>query len=78
MEKLAYRRIVARVVILQGGVERLAVLLGVSSSLVTHWVEGRAPIAPDVFLRCVDLLLEHQLPPSGPPRPTAAEEPTPL
>lgn len=75
MEKLAYRRVVARVALLQGGVERLAGRLDVSSSLVTRWVEGLAPIPPDVFLRCVDLLLEHQLPPSGPARSTAADEP---
>jgi hypothetical protein len=34
---------------------------------VTRWIEGLAPIPPDMFLRCVDLLLEQQ-PPIGPAR----------
>jgi hypothetical protein len=67
VENEGYRRVVARVAILGGGIERLAVLLGVSSSLVTRWIEGLAPIPPDMFLRCVDLLLEQQ-PPIGPAR----------
>jgi hypothetical protein len=63
VENEAHRSVVARVAILEEGIERLAVLLGVSSSLVTRWIEGLAPIPPDIFLRCVDLLLEHNPPP---------------
>jgi hypothetical protein len=59
VEKLAYRRVLARVAVLQGGAERLAVRLGVPSSLVIRWLEGLAPIPDDELLRCVDLLLEH-------------------
>lgn len=66
MENESYRRVLARVAILEGGIERLAVHLGVSSSLVTQWIEGLTPIPPDIFLRCVDLLLEHHQPSSAP------------
>jgi hypothetical protein len=63
---VAYRHVLARVAVLQRGVERLAVRLGVASSLVTPWVEGLAPIPDDELLRCVDLLLEHQQPAGRP------------
>lgn len=66
VENESYRRVLARVAILEGGIERLAVHLGVSSSLVTQWIEGLTPIPPDIFLRCVDLLLEHHQPSSAP------------
>jgi hypothetical protein len=39
-----YRRVVARVAILEGGIERLAVRLNVSSGLVTRGIEGLAAI----------------------------------
>jgi DNA-binding transcriptional regulator YdaS (Cro superfamily) len=57
VEELGYRRVMARVAVLQGGVEQLAARLGVPSSLVTRWVDGLAPIPDDELLRCVDLLL---------------------
>jgi hypothetical protein len=44
VENEGYRRVVARVAILEGGIERLAVRLNVSSGLVTRGIEGLAAI----------------------------------
>ena len=71
VEQQAYRRLVARVVLFEGGTERLAIRLGVSTDLVSQWIQGVAPIPPDMFLRCVHYLLDHQLP-SDPAIPPAA------
>ena len=73
VEKQAYRRIVARVALFEGGTERLAILLGVSSGLISQWIQGVAPIPPDMFFRCVDYLLDHQLP-RDPATPAAAKD----
>jgi hypothetical protein len=73
VENEAYRRVVARVAILEGGIERLAVLLGVSSSLVTRWIQGLAPIPADISLRCVDYLLDHTVPMGDVKHPVADE-----
>ena len=62
MEQEAYRRVIARVALFEGGTERLAIRLGVSSALLLRWIEGREPTPPDMFLRCVGYLLDHQLP----------------
>jgi hypothetical protein len=56
VEKLVYRRVLARVAALNDGAARVAHLLGVSSTLVTRWIEGRVPMPVDIFLKCVDLL----------------------
>lgn len=72
VEQQAYRRIVARVALLEGGTERLAVLLGVSSGLVSQWIQGLAPLPPDMLLRCVDYLLDQL--PSDLGRPSATRE----
>lgn len=76
MQNEANRRVVARVVVLEGGIERLAVLLGVSSGLLKRWIEGLAPIPADKFLRCVDYLLDHHLP-NGDVRHSVADESKP-
>lgn len=76
MENEARRRVVARVALLEGGIERFAVLMGVSSGLVTRWIEGLAPIPADAFLRCVDYLMDHTLP-MGDVRQSAADESKP-
>jgi hypothetical protein len=64
VDKVVHQRVVARVALLQGGEEQLAVLLGVPSSHVTRWVEGLAPVPTDIFLRCCDYLSEHDQPPA--------------
>jgi hypothetical protein len=58
VEKEADRRLMARAAVLES-TQRLAVLLGVSSDLVTRWIEGLEPIPLDKLLHCVDLVLEH-------------------
>ncbi len=58
----AYRPLLARVVLLEGSAERLAVFLGVPSGLVTRWVEGSVPVPPNVFLRCCNYLAAHNEP----------------
>lgn len=73
MKKQVYSNLVARVAILEGGVERLAVLLHVSPSVVRHWVHGFAPIPPDVYVRCIDYLLDHHQ--RRDVRPSASEPP---
>jgi hypothetical protein len=57
-----YWRVLVRVAYLIGGVDALAAFLKVP---YTHlklwiWIEGRAPVPKDVFLRCVDYLLDHR------------------
>jgi DNA-binding transcriptional regulator YdaS (Cro superfamily) len=52
VDRVIHRRVVARTAILEGGAERLAVLLGVSSDCVARWIEGREPVPGDVFMRC--------------------------
>ena len=74
MEQRAYRRVVERVAVLRGGAEQLAVLLRVSPSLVSRWVEGLAPVPPDVFLRCVDYLLDDPQGLADPARRAGANE----
>ena len=64
MEQQTFRLAIVRVALLEGGTERLAVLLGVSSGLVTRWIEGLAPVPPAIFLRCCDYLAEHNQPPA--------------
>jgi hypothetical protein len=57
--RVVYRRVVARAAAVVGGVEQLALLLDVSSSLVTRWIEGRAPVPVEIFLKCVDHLQNY-------------------
>lgn len=73
VDRVAYQRVLARVAILESGVERLGVLVGVSGSLVARWIQGEAPVPHDVFLRCVHVLLDHEIP-RDPGRPVAATE----
>jgi hypothetical protein len=53
---IVYRRVLARVAAVEGGAERLARLLGVSSTLVTRWINGQVPVPINIFLKCVDRL----------------------
>ena len=59
MDKAGHQRVVARVVLLEGSEERVAILLGVPSPLVARWVAGLTPVPTNVFVRCVDYLLDH-------------------
>jgi hypothetical protein len=61
MTGFVYRRVLARVATVEGGVERLGHLFGVSSTLVTRWIDGRVPVPINIFLKCVDHL-QNQYP----------------
>jgi hypothetical protein len=54
-----YTRVLVRVAHLLGGADALATRLEVSHTHLQLWIQGRAPVPTDVFLRCVDYLLEH-------------------
>lgn len=43
------------------GEEKLASRLGVSARQVRLWIRGLAVPPPDVFLKVVDVLLDHEL-----------------
>ena len=49
-----------------GGAERLAVQLGVGPGDLALWIDGAAPTPPDIFLKAVDLISEHQAPGNRP------------
>jgi hypothetical protein len=43
-----------------GGEERLAVWLGVTPSQLSRWIDGLAQPPTSVFLRAVDLVIDHR------------------
>jgi len=45
-----------------GGTEQLAQQLAVKPSQLALWMGGAEPTPPDIFLRAVDLLAEHDDP----------------
>jgi hypothetical protein len=81
-----YRRVLARVATVEGGVERLGRLLGVSSTLVTRWIDGQVPVPICIFLKCVDYLQDQypyyinsgRLPPQSMNRVVADRQPGPV
>jgi hypothetical protein len=62
-----HRRALQRALELTGGVEPLAAYLKVPVSAVRFWVNGSSPLPGDVFLRIVDLVLDHSLMDLHPP-----------
>jgi hypothetical protein len=54
-----YWRVLVRAAHLLGGADALATRLEVPHTHLQLWIQGRAPVPTDVFLRCVDYLLEH-------------------
>jgi hypothetical protein len=56
-----HRRALQRALELTGGVEPLAAYLKVPVNAVRFWVNGSSPLPGDVFLRIVDLVLDHSM-----------------
>jgi hypothetical protein len=44
-----------------GGVEVLAAQLAVRGDDVENWLEDKVPPPQDIFLRCVDIVIAHDL-----------------
>lgn len=57
-----YARALKRAAEIVGGAEQLAVQLRVVPSHLALWIDGSAPTPPDIFLRAVDLISEHDAP----------------
>lgn len=64
-----HRRALQRALELTGGVEPLAVYLKVPVNAVQFWLNGNSPLPGDVFLRIVDLVLDHSMMELHPPHP---------
>ena len=63
-----HRRALQRALELAGGAEPLARQLGVAPSAVRFWLNASSPLPGDIFLKVVDLVLDHQAasrPPGG-------------
>jgi hypothetical protein len=60
MRQALYTRVLEQTATTLGGQEALAVFLNVAPALVEKWMTGAAPIPQDVFLACVDHLLDWQ------------------
>ena len=54
-----YARTLKRAAEIVGGTEQLAVHLNVVPSHLALWIGGAQPTPPDVFLKAVDLISEH-------------------
>jgi DNA-binding transcriptional regulator YdaS (Cro superfamily) len=54
-----YARTLKRAAEITGGTEALALRLKVVPSHLTLWILGAEPTPPDVFLKAVDLISEH-------------------
>jgi hypothetical protein len=55
-------RTVQRAAEMLGGSVALKRHLGVPMTHVSLWLQGMAPVPPDIFLRCVDIVLPPVLP----------------
>lgn len=44
------------------GIEALAVYLGVPPVAVAAWIQGTSEVPPSVFLRIVDIIVDHGAP----------------
>lgn len=60
MRQALYTRVLERTAATLGDQEALAVFLNVAPALVERWMTGAAPIPQDVFLACVDHLLDWE------------------
>lgn len=56
-----HRRALRRALELTGDADALARQLKVPSTAVRFWINGSQPLPPDIFLKIVDLLLDHSM-----------------
>jgi hypothetical protein len=70
-----HRRALQRALELTGDVDALARQLKVPSTAVRFWTHGNQPLPPDIFLKIVDLLLDHSIAELHPPAPRKGEAP---
>lgn len=54
-----YARTLKRAAEVVGGTEALAVQLKVVPSHLAQWMDGAEPTPPEIFLKAVDLISEH-------------------
>ena len=62
-----HRRALRRALELTGDVEALARQLKVPSTAVRFWTNGNQPLPADIFLKLVELLLDHSMAELHPP-----------
>lgn len=62
MPNSPYARLLQRAAEIMGGVEPLRAHLEVSRLQLNYWMQGRARLPDNVFLRIADLLAEKQKP----------------
>jgi hypothetical protein len=75
MPTAVHRRALQRALELTGDVDALARQLKVPSTAVRFWTHGNQPLPPDIFLKIVDLLLDHSMAELHPPAPRKGEAP---
>jgi DNA-binding transcriptional regulator YdaS (Cro superfamily) len=59
-ENSVQRRSLHRAAEIVGGPAALARTLGVPEPALRMWLDGR-PVPPDIFLRAVDIIIEHDI-----------------
>jgi hypothetical protein len=59
--KTLHIRALQRAAELLGGQEALALYLHVGPLAVRFWISGSAPVPADVFIKVVDLLVDHSI-----------------
>ncbi|HEX6266643.1 MAG TPA: YdaS family helix-turn-helix protein [Burkholderiales bacterium] len=67
MPTAIHKRALQRAIDLAGGVDPLAKQLNVPSTAVRFWLNGSSPLPGDVFLKIVDLMLDHSMTELRPP-----------
>jgi hypothetical protein len=67
MPTAVHRRALRRALELAGDVDALARQLKVPSTAVRFWANGSQALPPDIFLKIVDLLLDHSMAELQPP-----------
>lgn len=60
MRHTVHTRALQRAAEMLGGADALCTLLGVPKRRLELWMRGQVSLPGDVFLRVVDILLEHQ------------------
>jgi hypothetical protein len=56
-----HARTLRRALEIVGGVDVLAAQLGARGEDIEHWLEDKVPAPQEVFLRCVDIVVGHEV-----------------